>query len=193
MTIYEANAQLTFGVRFSVGGVQVHTTDLHYYEADGQTASADNINLHPYNATLQVGGHTISLQVVGSPPTAQTVAGRQYTISADAPFWAVFTSSLGVVVDSRYVGGHWDYDVTSDATVSTRRARKGGNSATCDLTADITTLWDAYTPSSAYPNKFTFGGVVFADIQWCTHLPVRDPQTGVLLRHPTTGMILRDD
>lgn len=191
MTIYEANAQLTFGVRFSVGGVLTHTTDLHYYESDGQTASADNINLHPYNATLQVGGHTISLQVVGSPPTAQTVAGRQYTISADAPFWVAYTSALGDII--RYDASRNWYGFTSDVTPSTRRARKGGNSATCDLTADLTALWDAFVWPVPDEVKYNFGGVVMADIQWCTHLPLRDPQTGVLLRHPTTGAILRDD
>lgn len=189
MTSREAFAQLVFGVRFSVAGQLVHSVDLLYENPDGSVAPT-NINVHPYSHNLVVGGHAVSLFVEGIRDAPQgEVRGRFYTVTADAPFWIRYTAQMGQVITYDAALGDQGYNIVADATTSRPKIDKGANSVMYDLTADLTALWQG----SAIPNKYNFGGIVFADIAWCTHLPLRHPQTGVLLRDPSSGAILRDD
>lgn len=189
MTYEETIAQLTVGVRLKIAGALVHSVDLNYTESDGSTSAQTDINRHPYIATVQSGGHTISIRIDGSIETTQgNVYARQYTVTADAPFWVAFTGQLGQVP---YREGTYPNDVHyigSDLRESTPHFSHGDTTALYDITTELSQLWETCT----IQGKYNFGGIITANIDWCTYKPLRNRNNGILLRDPTTGKILVD-
>ena len=189
MTYYETVAEVQFGIRLKLAGVLVHSVDLPYTESDGYTAAQTDINSHPYIANVQADGHSITIRVEGTNQVPEGSAfARKYTITADAPFWSAYTCQLGQVLYE--VGTHPDADylVGSDLRSSPTRFALGNTTASCDLVNDLTTLWNTCTISG----KYNFGGIITANIDWCTYKPLRNRNNGILLRDPTTGKILVD-
>ena len=50
------------------------------------------------------------------------------------------------------------------------RRTKGANTAEYESTDDLQTLWDRVQSATTYG----FGGYVFVNLHFCTHLPLRD-------------------
>jgi len=188
MTRNEVFAQLVYAVRVAVDGVVVHSKDLHYTNPDG-TPGPEDINEHPYTATFQAGGHSISITARGwgRTPSPPLVHGRAITVTSDAPFLMASIARLNQIIT--YDGTDTGYGIYISIRELNYRRAKGANTAEYESTDDLQTLWDRVQSATTYG----FGGYVFVNLHFCTHLPLRDRETGQLLRDITTGKILRDD
>lgn len=188
MTQYEAVAQMVYRIRVAVDDVVAFQHDLHYFEQDGRTMSPENINYNPYTATFQAGGQTITIRARGwgRAPSPPLTHGRELAVTASAPFLMAGYTSLFQVITSD--GSTTGYDVVTTVEHSDYNRSKGANSTLYDSSTDNDALW----ANCQVQNKFTFGGEVFVNLHFCTHLPLRDRETGQLLRDITTGKILID-
>ena len=188
MTFNEVYSTITCSVRITLDGVLVHSRDLHYLNPDGST-SPEDINTHPYTATFQAGGKTVSILVEGNSadPTGHGVFYRNISVSSTAPFLMASLSTLNQLVTND--GTPTGYDIVPYTNELFYRRAKGANTAAYNATPDLDTLWT----SCRVPNKANFGGMISVNLHFCTHLPLRDRETGQLMRDITTGKILRDD
>ena len=188
MTFNEVFSTITYSVIVAVDGVVVHSRGLHYLNPDG-TDSPEDINTHQYTAAVQAAGKTINITAEGNyaDPTGHGVFYRNITISSTVPFLMASISRLNELVT--WDGTSTGYGIASWQNELFYRRAKGANTASYDATADVAQLWT----QCRVPNKYNFGGQVFVNLHFCTHLPLRDPSNGVLLRDITTGKILRDD
>ena len=188
MTFNEVFSTITYSIVVTVDGVVVHSRGLHYLNPDG-TDSPEDINTHQYTAAVQAAGKTINITAEGNyaDPTGQGVFYRNVTISSTAPFLMASIARLNEVVT--WDGTSTGYGIASWQNELFYRRAKGANTASYDATADAAQLWT----QCRVPNKYNFGGMVIVNLHFCTHLPLRDRETGQLLRDITTGKILRDD